>query len=291
MWYNLGLNNIGHLVRGTRWLTLNEIHNLSNHQINYLEYLSILYAVPKEWRKQIKTPLVNDDQTEAISTLRGLINKDKPATFIRRGLARQRCIIPTARLDNWLKELECNVDQEDWLNNLANSHKVCRATRLKSFAYRFNIRDVLTNNRLFNMNLKPSKMCYICKSYTETITHLYWECLTNRRLWERLKVFLKNTMGYDLELNPVVCLLGISNNKNYKYLPQQIQFCLIIMKLYIHDCKCQETFPVFSGFINKIKWFIQIERSIEIREKGEGKKVKEKWGEVLNYLEGQTESV
>ena len=126
--------------------------------------MKAISAIPQEWRKLVKRAPANDDQTLAPSTLVYLMHTDKPATIIRRCLSRQRCAIPKHKLDKWNEELVTDIELESWLENIANSNKVCRATRLKRFTYRFNIRDQLTNNRLYKMKLKQSKLCYLCKT-------------------------------------------------------------------------------------------------------------------------------
>ena len=118
LWYNLGICSIENLLIGNRWLTMNEMHRLSNNRINHLDYLGVLTAVPQEWRRLIKQPQLNEEQQGAKSTLASLIAMDKPGSAIRKNLARHRCIIPETRLNGWNEELNTNIELETWLTNI-----------------------------------------------------------------------------------------------------------------------------------------------------------------------------
>ena len=51
--------------------------------------------------------------------------------------------------------------------------------------------------------------CYLCKTASESILHLYWEFPINKRLWECLKLFIFENTGLSIELDPLLFLMGI----------------------------------------------------------------------------------
>ena len=132
------------------------------------------------------------------------------------------------------EELGIEIDIDKWLEKVSTIRHVTAVTQLRSFAYRFQVRDVLTNNRLFKMKLCDTAMCYICKNAVETISHLYWDCERNKRLWERLKELLFQALGFNLTLNPKICLLELMDDTN-KPLPPFIRQILLLCKQYIHN--------------------------------------------------------
>ena len=91
------------------------------------------------------------------------------------------------------------------------------------------------------MKIKDSEMCTFCKSQTETIRHLYWDCYYSKRLWERLKYWLKDTYDLPDEDTPRYYILGISEDNHYS--DTFVYFTCILTKLYIHNCKYNETIP------------------------------------------------
>ena len=100
------------------------------------------------------------------------------------------CVPPVERLNKWGEELRVDLDTDEWLDNYNTIGNFTAITQLKSFSYRFQVRDVMTNNRLFKVKLSDSEMCYLCNQTIDNKSHLYWECKINKRLWERLKEVL-----------------------------------------------------------------------------------------------------
>ena len=283
-WYTCGLIHIKDLVRNNRWLTLLEITNISHNSINFLEYLSVLSAIPKEWHACIKNR-VNADITNTLeikSKLEIICNVKKPSSFIRRELAKVDCVPPMERIAKWGEELGVTIDTDEWLENFRTVGDTTAVTRLKSFSYRFQVRDVLTNNRLYKMKLSNTVMCYLCKQAVESISHLYWECEINKRLWERLKTILHESLGYNLALIPEVCLLELKQGGNKK-LPPFIRQLLMLLKQYIHKCKCIAIPTNVTGFEQSLKGIIRLENIINLNKAHRGNALAN-WNKLSVYL-------
>jgi len=104
--------------------------------------------------------------------------------------------------------------------------------------------------------------CYLCKSETETITHLYWSCFKTKRLWERLKEFLFDKTGIKLVLDPLPLLLGVSRKNPDEGPVEIINLLSLIVKSYIHGCKCKNVLPTEQGLISKIYYIKKMELAI-----------------------------
>ena len=132
------------------------------------------------------------------------------------------------------------------------------------------------------MKLSDTAMCYICKNAVETISHLYWDCERNKRLWERLKELLFQALGFNLTLNPKICLLQLMDDTN-KPLPPFIRQILLLCKQYIHNCKCRATVPDFIGFKHSLNWVIRLEKIINLNKANTGETL-HNWNKLSDYL-------
>ena len=102
-----------------------------------------------------------------------LCHIEKPSSYIRRQLAKLECAPPVERITKWGDELGLEIDTGEWLENFSTIGNTTAVTQVRSFAYRFQVRDVMTNNELFKMKLCNTVTCYLCNNSIETITHLY----------------------------------------------------------------------------------------------------------------------
>ena len=226
------------LVHEYRWKSLNEINIQYGIQPKLLEYLGILNAIDIKWRRQIKTKqLVNIVDTYN-SNIDKICKMDKVAKEVYKELCQVKCEIPTRRWHKWVTDLNLELNELDWLDCFPLLYNCTTATKLRSLGYRFLIRDVLTNNRLFHMGKVETTLCYICKLEIETIHHLYWECPNNKRLWERLKYYIEEKFTWKVLVDPIEMLMGISTLDHTQPMPEVFNLLCLITKKYIHSSKC-----------------------------------------------------
>ena len=283
-WYNRGIKVIGDLVTDDRWLTLVELNTMC--KVEFLEYMSVLSSIPKQWRWEVKQGKVDVDSISPRSNLEELIHSDKPSSLVRKVLARRICTPPFDRITKWEDELNIEIDHDEWLDNCCNMHKTIKVSQLRSFAYRLCTRDVLTNSKLIKMGLSDTDICYLCGIAKETISHMFWYCKINQRLWERLKVLIGNSLGYNLELHPEICLLDMSIDNNYKFIPPLVKIILIIFKKYLHDSKCKGLRTDFNCFLGKLKGVANLEIKMAEKTQGGGKiKWSKGWTKVLESID------
>ena len=78
-----------------------------------------------------------------------------------------------------------------------------------------------------------SPLCSFCKMHEETISHLFFECLQTKMLWEFLNNFFNNTIILP-NLTLQTAILGFDGNVHDKVLVNHI---LLIFKLYIYNSR------------------------------------------------------
>ena len=172
--------------------------------------------------------------------------------LVYKELAHRASEPPTKRWLSWVTELDLELSELDWLDSIPRIINCTTSTKLQSLGYRFIIRDVLTNHRQVHMGKVDTNMCYICKSEVETIEHLYWVCPNNRRLWERLKHYIKETLGLKSPLGPLELLFGVSEQGPEEGPAEIVILLSTILKNYIHYSKCKNIIPTENGLVKNI---------------------------------------
>jgi len=259
-WHESGIKYIRDLFKDNKWKSILDISQEYGLSVKMLDYLGILSSVPAIWRRIIKDNNVIEE--EFISNIDRLCSTTKINRTVYMELVQRSCVIPTGRWEKWLEELGEDISELDWLDIFPRIHLCTTSTRLRSLGYRFLIRDVLTNNRLYHMGKVDTTNCYLCNSELETISHLYWHCTITKRLWERLKIFLLEKAKINVVLDPLVLLLGASRKDPSEGPAQIINLLSLIVKNFIHSCKCRNIFPTEDALIDRINYIHNIERTI-----------------------------
>ena len=56
--------------------------------------------------------------------------------------------------------------------------------------------------------------CKICKNYTETTSHLLYECNMIRELWLKISQNISNMINFDVILDKCICVIGFYHHDN-----------------------------------------------------------------------------
>lgn len=131
---------------------------------------------------------------------------------------------------------------------------------LQWFQYRINQNILPTNKLLTQMKIKQNDKCTFCKTFTETIYHLFWECQIVNNFWNELLEFLNENIQ-NTEMNGKEALFGILKlDKKFK----PINYLYITFRNYIYKQKCNEKSLVLNNFLKVFKYNLEIERMVSI---------------------------
>ena len=99
------------------------------------------------------------------------------------GIIRVKREIPHTTISKWEEEAGEKMDHGQWLKGLLyfKNHTMC--SKIRSHMYKFALRDVSYNARLFKMKLVDSPNCKWCPGTKESLLHLYWKCPKASKLW------------------------------------------------------------------------------------------------------------
>ena len=73
------------------------------------------------------------------------------------------------------------------------SFRLTKNTKLQWFQFRINHKILSTNSFLQKIKLKDTNICTFCRSETETIEHIVWDCEIVQALLDDFVTFSSNT--------------------------------------------------------------------------------------------------
>jgi hypothetical protein len=278
-WDEAGIKWIQDLITesetGKRWKTIKEIRSEYKITINTMDYNSIISAVPREWKNKLKQNEENQDE-EDYKLIDQLIDNKRPTKYMYEELVKGKREIPIKAMDKWRRDLRNNIDNNRILKGHIQNHWCTLNNKLRSFNFNYLNRNIPYNKRLMDMKKRQDAECKSCKG-TETLIHMYWYCPKKFELWLHLSDLHTRLTGKQLEISKEYCLLGIPANPENNRKNRQESLLNLLVKNYIHKCKCDEDSEVNkTGLELYIKGTLIIERETA-RKKGTENQFLENW--------------
>jgi len=251
---------------------------------NYLNYYSLISAIPLEWKR---TLTLRDGDMEVENTIfDNLISCTKPANLIYKQRINALSEQPCDRIDKWNEDMNIVLDEDEWLTLLNDSYKCTNSIQLRSFIYKFAMRDLYPKSRLYKMKIAENTVCIRCNHPNENIMHMFWECPKVKLLWDELNIWLSRVLGINLLTNaPMIMLLEM--DVDVTYFPV-LALIYTLCKQHIYYNRDNQR-PISSiSVINMVLRHEKLERSIAISKKRLQKHA-DKWLGIFQL--GQAEQV
>ena len=137
----------------------------------------------------------------------------------------------------------------------AYAFQYTKDTTLGWFQYIISHRIYATNEYLFKLNLKDSKLCTFCNIKHESLIHLFVECEHVENVWNMLESWISETCGFPLNFNKCEILFG-KIDKKY----EAVNIISSIVKYYIYKRRCNQTALYFEGIKKEIKNYFNTEK-------------------------------
>ena len=252
------------------------------HQKMHFKWMQIINSIPEEWKKIIKKDKgrsrgfceLNPHITfKACSyTIDKLTSQTVYKIFISRLMKE-----PTSQ-KHILKILQ--KDSLPWkdIYNLPRIVTIDTYTRI--FQYKCLNGILYLNNSLYKMKLSDTPLCPYCQEAKETISHLFYECRETKKLWNNIKLILKNV----LHLPPislqsaVIGFLDISKD-DFKL----ANTVLLSFKLTLYTNRYKKKIDT-KEIINNLSKRENIERSISFEDTRKKKLHTKKWQRLAAIL-------
>ena len=268
-----------------RFMTEQELTTKLGFKPMFLIYSGLKNAIPRQWKRVIRTNPEDKNQEEQddYKLIDRLVDSKKQSKIIYKILVSKKTSKPVEIIEKWKTDLNLTTPVDEILLSHDKQRKLIQSNKLKSFNYKFLLRNIPYEKRLHKMQIKPTPYCERCK-IDEDILHLYWECPRTRRLWERLKELIEDIEHTPFPLTSSNCLIGIGNWMSTKH-KEKCQTLCILTKHYIHLQKCGDNANTVhqQGLDRYLKSILGTEHTIAL---GNGKHnlFTATWGQWMNWI-------
>ena len=244
------LNDRGH------FLTFQQFIHKFNLRCNFLQYYSIIHAIPTEWKRILKNINVITEKDTCFNVSKLNLSK-MSCKMIYFQLVKKIAFLPQNAFKKWSNELDTKAIESEKIFSLL--YKCSIEERLRNFQFKLLHRILPTNIFLTRVSKSETPFCYFCQGYKETFIHLFCECAVIKAFWEELAQWLlsKNII---LSLQPKCIILG----QNLERIDVTLEFVNLTAKYYIYCCKMKETKPTLQNFKHKLLYIEKIEKYISL---------------------------
>ncbi len=243
--------------------------------VNFLQYQSLVNAIPRNWKKRIKDERSNVEEFASQENIIMAKTVSKIGRFYYKRCLDAIATKPEKIQSKWERILHVDTGAEeiDWSFIYMIPYQCTMETKLRYFQLKIIHRILPTNYLLRKYGITGSARCTFCNHYDETLEHLFYECHHSKTLWLQLAEWLRER-GEHFDPSPSVVLLG-----NYT-VSRLMQHIILITKEYIFSCKQKATLPLVRSLLRFIKFKYSIEKHYKLIGF-----VKKKWGHLENSLE------
>jgi len=107
---------------------------------------------------------------------------------------------------------------------------------------------LFTNTKLFKIGFITEDKCSFCKSQSETLSHLLFDCKKTRSFWRDFEFHFYSLSKefVHLTFKDVIVVIIIRKCPLLNYL-------LLVAKMYLWDCRRTQILPNITGFKLKVK--------------------------------------
>ena len=134
---------------------------------------------------------------------------------------------------------------------------VCSESYVKAFQYKVLNSILYTNAKLCKIGYIAKDKCTFCKSESETLIHLFFNCVYSKLFWKDFEFYYYSVSNEQLHLSLQDILLGIIAVQC-----PLLNYFLLIAKLYFWDCRRSQIRPTIVGFKSKVKLKFETEKYI-----------------------------
>ena len=260
-WNNIseaGVNFINDLIdEDGEFLSYEEFVNAYNIRIDFLNYAALIHAIPIEWKNKI-----NEEETKLEEIQNFWVDKIKKQNsnkYAYDSLSAKFKERPEKSENKW--KIEFNNDDINFDDiYFTNFRALAKDSTLRAFQYKILNRILATNRLLFKMNISAYDLCTFCATHSESIEHLFWECMISKNVWFFIyeKLNLKNFIP-DLVFDKKTILFGyLGDNQLWK----QINLFIVIIKYYIYKARLDLKEPSVHDLKSYVSFLIRIHKEI-----------------------------
>ena len=255
-WNKVGIEKLSCLLdtEGNTLLSLTTFMQKYNVKCNFLQYYSLLSAIPQEWKTMLKQECSLPSTEYVTPSIEKLTCKIIYDTLLNH----QHFPPPTA--EKRLIEYGFNFQERQKIYSLP--FRVTNEVKLSVFQYKIVHNILYTNKLLHKMKKKQQPDCPYCHGIDQTPLHLFVECLIAKLFWNKFTKWYNDTCGGTIALEQNEIIYGVLR---YTSSCSTLNHLIIIGKYFlyingVHD----EKRPQFTDFVTLVNEKIELEKYIAI---------------------------
>jgi hypothetical protein len=230
---------------------------------NAIDYNSLKVAIPKEWRKVVRTMRVPPEAInfeEEIHIKVGKVTKNinqiknnEIYWLLVNDIRIESIVTNKLQRELGLNEKECKM--------AFTMPRVVSNTKVRAFQYKLLYNLIPCNLYLKKIKRSDTDKCNWCDEEDNT-THYFVTCQQLIPFWHSFTKWWQSLLQEDLNFTVEEVLVGVLNNYT-KYEP--INACILLAKWHIYKNKLNQSETFFYRFLCELKFYINIEKSIALK--------------------------
>lgn len=275
-WYKAGIIKIRDLLNTTdnTFLSYNQLLRKYNIRSHFLQYHSLVSAIPEQWKKQLKNNPNKTISTRYPQQLFHCLSCKKAYNIL---LLKQ---IEPPTTQNRI--LSYGISESDLPLYYLLPFVVTRETKMSMLQYKILHNILPTNLLLYRMNISDTDKCPLCNDCIHSIEHMFTTCTFAIEFWRRFYSWCPSELLPQSYLTKLEILYGVLRNSTIEVTLNHI---ILIAKYHIYRNFIENTSTNFSVFISLLKEKINTEKYIAYTSHAEDI-FKRKWGKIINtFLE------
>ena len=257
IWYNSNIRIANKPIYYKKWEDsgINFIQDILNEQgafakkdylenkyhivIKFLEYQSLLAAIPAKWKKIIKKSNNNlgfyifydckITVKKQLKTLEEITTKDIYWCLID-DIAKR----PTSE-KKWREKAQIDMSNDDWETVYTMANKLTRDTKIHDFQFKLTHRLIACRYNLVIWKIETDNRCIHCNTQ-DTIEHFFWHCKIAKTLWNQVLEWWEKEANISIPLQTYEILFGLPNDEKDPII-NQLNYILQMTRYYIYTCK------------------------------------------------------
>ena len=282
VWQNKGINIVHDIVdENGIFLTTVEIETLYNIRCNILNFNALKDAIPATWRKQIKTMKIPRKAIsfkeniyvkigKSVKDINKLTNKEVYWTFIRN--------IQIEPIHKAKLEKELHIKKEEWKIIYQIPSKI-RDTKIRAFQYKLLFSLLPCNLYLNRIKKSDTDRCEACQKLDDT-AHYLFECVKVVPFWASFMNWWNEMTGRLTFMDKSSAMTGFIGQHQHI---DTLNACLLLAKWHVYKKKLNESEIFFYNFICDLKYYLNIEKTIAIKNDTQ-EKYNKQWEFVEEYI-------
>ena len=258
-----------------KFFTYQQLKDVLDCNISFMDYCSILAAIPKTWKVTLRT-MQPDVFFEYEYKIDMLLKSQQISKRIYWELVSNYFPTDLALKSMWELELGCLLTEDDWWSMYPLFMKLVKPSKLRLFQYRVLTKSLTTNYIRNKWDNTISPKCSFCTREQETVTHILFECDNTKILWQQWQKMIKHFFNVEVPLTKRFCLLT-----DYKDSCRNIVvLTAAVLKQYIYASKCRNITPTFVGLMARLSDLYVVDKNIAYNN-NKTKQFYQKWGNLF----------